>query len=74
MARKLNTAKLEEKLMSIAVGDVTVNTNGHTRPFLRFRLLEEGRIDDDDVGMTEKRFPVTEDTVRIVSSVRIFFR
>lgn len=40
VARKLNTEKLEEKLMRIAVGDVTVNTNGHARPFLRFRLRE----------------------------------
>lgn len=72
VARKLNTAKLEEKLMSIAVGDVTVNTNGHARPFLRFRLREKGRIDDDDVGMTETRFPVTEDTVRIMISTRNF--
>lgn len=63
MARKLNTEKLEEKLMRIAVGDVTVNTNGHARPFLRFRLREEGRIDDDDVGMRGKRFSITEGTV-----------
>lgn len=63
MARKLNTGKLEEKLMRIAVGNVTVNTNGHARPFLHFRLREEGRIDDDDVGMMGKHFLVTEDTV-----------
>lgn len=39
-ARKLNTEKSVEKLMRIAVGDVTVNTNGHARPFLHFRLRE----------------------------------
>jgi len=44
VARKLNTEKLEEKLMRIAVGDVTVNTNGHARPFLRFRTAR-GRSD-----------------------------
>lgn len=71
MARKLNTAKLEEELMRIAVGDVTVNTNGHARPFLRFRLREEGRI---DVGMTGKCFFVTGDTVRVVISMRNFGR
>lgn len=33
--------------MRTAVGDVTVNTNGHARPFLHFRLrAEKGRIDD----------------------------
>lgn len=73
VARKLNTTKLEEKLMSIAVGDVTVNTNGHARPFLRFRLWEKDRIDDDDIGMTKKRFPDTENTVRIMISTRNFW-
>lgn len=70
VARKLNTGKLEEKLMRIAVGNVTVNTNGHARPFLHFRLREEGRIDDDDVGMMGKHFPVTEDTVRLAIFMR----
>lgn len=70
MARKLNTGKLEEKLMRIA-GNVTVNTNGHARPFLHFRFREEeGRIDDDDVGMIGKHFPVTEDTVRVAIFMR----
>lgn len=71
MARKLNAKKLEEKLMRIAIGDVTVNTNGHARPFLRFRLREEGRI-DDDVRMTEKHFPVTENIIRVVIFVKNF--
>jgi hypothetical protein len=58
--------------MRIAVGDVTVNTNGHARPFLHFRLREEGRIDDDDVGMTGEHFPVTEDTARVAIFMRNF--
>lgn len=52
-ARKLNTEKSEVKLMRTAVGDVTVNTNGHARPFLHFRLQEEDRI-DDEAGITAK--------------------
>jgi len=60
--------------MRIAVGDVTVNTNGHARPFLHFRLREEGRIDDDDVGMTGEHFPVTEDTARVAIFMRNFKR
>jgi len=70
VARKLNTEKLEEKLMRIAIGDVTVNTNGHAQPFLCCRLREEGRI--DDVRMTGKHFPVTEDIVRTVIFVKNF--
>lgn len=31
---------------------------------------EEGRIDDDDVGMMGKHFPVTEDTVRVAIFMR----
>lgn len=48
-----------------------MGTRGH---FYRFRMREEGRIDDDDVGMTGKRYPVTGVTVRVVISVRNFFR